>query len=132
MKSQNETKWIDGRLVQGAFRQWLVDQHHDEALQLKAMDIIARYTLGYRKRYAYIKQDMFRMKQSTINRQVKKLKELGLIDYERTRGYTMYKILLPEYIENKTIWMGRDSIKKEDNERRESKDSWGQDPTEEI
>ena len=124
MKNQNEIKWIDGRLVQGAYRQWLVDKH-PEALEIKAIDIIARHTLGYRKRYAYIKSDLFNMHTGKKSRQLKLAKGLGLIEYEKTHGYTMYKLILPEEIENKTLWRGNNQkpIIKENNNGTES---WGE------
>ena len=90
-------------MVQGAYRQWLVD-NHPEMLELKAIDIIARHTLGHKKRYGYVKQDLFNMSQSKINRQVQKAKKFGLLEYTRTRQYTMYRLILPSDIENNTIW----------------------------
>ncbi len=91
-------------MVQGAYRQWLVDEH-PEALELSVLDIIARYTLGYKKRYAYIKQEKFPKSQPTTWRQVKRAEELGLLEHKRTHGLTMYKLILPAEIENNTQWL---------------------------
>ena len=106
MNQENEKKikWIDGRMVQGAYRQWLVDEH-PEALEIKALDIITRHTLGWRIRYGYIREELFGMSHSTKWRQIKKLKELGLLEYKRTRKLTYYKLYLPEDIEDNTQWL---------------------------
>ncbi len=92
-------------MVQGAYKQWLVDEH-PEALEFSVLDIIARYTLGYRKRYAYIKQEKFPKSQPTTWRQVKKVEELGLLEFKRTHGLTMYRLVLPLNIEEDTQWIG--------------------------
>ncbi len=115
MKNQNEIKWIDGRLIQGAYRQWLIDTHQDEALELKAIDIIARNTLGYRKRYGYIKEELFRMSHNKKWRQIKKLEKINLLTYKKTKGFTMYNLVLPEEIENKVQWSGKQLIQNENN-----------------
>ena len=35
----------------------------------------------------------------------KRLKELGLLNYTRTRAYTMYKLVLPKEIEDSVLWL---------------------------
>jgi hypothetical protein len=106
----SQTKWFDGRMVQGAYRQWLVDEH-PEALELVVIDIIARFTLGYRRRYAYLEETKFNLSHNKKYRQIKKAEELGLLEYRKTKGYTMYKLVLPEDIEENTQW--RNGLKKE-------------------
>ena len=96
-------------MVQGVYRQWLVD-NHPEALEFSVLDIIARYTLGYRKRYAYIKQEKFLKSQPSTWRQVKKAENLGLLEHIRTRNLTMYKLILPDEIENNTQWVKAGTI----------------------
>ena len=118
-----QSKWIDGRLVQGAYRQWLVDKH-PEALGYTVLDIIARNTLGYRKRYAYINNNKFLKTQSSTWRQVKKLIEMNLLKAERTHYYTMYKLILPEEIETNTMWSGVEKHKKEEQTKTDTK-GWG-------
>jgi len=114
MQTDKKIKWIDGRLVQGAYYQWIVDEHQ-EALDIKILFIIARNTLGYRKRYAYIKSDIFdkHMHRNTKVKQIKRAKELGLLEYRTTRGYTMYRLVLPLNIEENTLWKGEVEQKKE-------------------
>jgi hypothetical protein len=90
-------------MAQGAYIQWLVDTH-PEALELKVLHIIARNTLGYRKRYAYVKEELFEMSHNKKWRQVKKLKDMNLLNYKKTRGYTMYKLILPNNIEDSIQW----------------------------
>ncbi len=104
MKNQNETKkWNSGWILQGVYRQWLVD-NHPEMLELKAIDIISRHTFGYLKRYGFIKQEVFGMTQSKTHRQVKKAKNSGLLKATRTRHLTRYELVLPTDIENDTSW----------------------------
>jgi len=115
MQTDKKIKWIDGRLIQGAYYQWIVDMHQ-EALDIKILYIIARNTLGYRKRYGYIKASVFDkyIHRNTKVKQMNKAKELGLLEYKTTRGYTMYKLVLPEEIENNVLWKGaQDEPKKE-------------------
>ncbi len=106
MKNQNETKWIDGRLIQGAYFQWLNREHPEADSVINLIRIIADNTLAYRKRYAYIKADKFRLGHNTIWTHTKKAIELGLLESNKTRLYTMYKLILPEEIENKVLWTG--------------------------
>ncbi len=101
----NKTKWIDGRLVQGAYFQWLID-NHPEVLTFEVIHIIARKTLGYRKRYAYLQSELFNMYPQKKSSQLKKLKNMGLLEYQKTKGYTYYKLTLPEEIETATLWRG--------------------------
>ncbi len=101
-------RWIEGRTVQGAYFQHLYDKGMFDALELKALMVVVRNTLGYRKRYAYIKSDLFGMSDSKRKRQIKKLSDLGVLEYHRTRGYTKFWLALPKEIEDKTVWMGGD------------------------
>jgi hypothetical protein len=106
-----DRKWTDGRMLQGAYNQWLVDEH-PEAFKYKGLiDIIARYTFGFGKRYGYIKTSIFDryLPERTRKRYILKLKEIGLLDYHRTRGYTMYKLTLPNEIEQIFEWRGSNS-----------------------
>ena len=115
--SQNESiKWIDGRMAQGAFIQWLVDEH-PEALNIKSIHIISRYTLGYRKRYAYIEENKFNLSHNKKWREIKKLKDLGLLEYSKTRGYTMFKLVLPEWLENIVSWRNSGNIEEPKKEK---------------
>jgi hypothetical protein len=96
-------------MIQGAYIQWLVEQH-PEALNIKSIHIISRHTLGYRKRYAYIKAEDFKgMEKSKRSRDFKKLKNLGLLEYKKTRGYTMFKLVLPKELEDIVLWRYSDS-----------------------
>jgi len=114
MKNQNGTnkKWNDGRMLQGAYRQWLYDKY-PEALELKVIDTIARYTLGFRRRYAYIKEEEFRLSHNKKWRQMKKAKNMGLLEYHRTKAYTMYKLVLSDEIEQNAVWRSSGSIEEE-------------------
>ena len=103
-------KIIDGKIAQGAYVQWLVDTH-SEALGVRSIHIISRNTLGYCKRYAYIKGDEFGLSHSTKWRGIKKLKDLGLLEYTKTRGYTMFKLILPEWLDNAIQWRGSEDKK---------------------
>ena len=102
-QENRETRKIrDGRMILGDYIQWLVDNHQElTSVEIRLLQIIARNTFGWRKRYGYIKSEALEMGMSkkTRNTHMKRLKEQGLLDYRRTRGYTMYKILVPEEIE---------------------------------
>ena len=106
MKNQNETKWVDGRMVQGAYFQWLNREHPEADSIINLIRIIADNTLAYRKKYAYIKSDKFRLGHNTIWKHTKKAIEFGLLESIKTRGYTKYELILPEEIETKTLWLG--------------------------
>ena len=113
MKNQNEItkKWIDGRMAQGVYTQWLIDEH-PEALDLKILFIISRLTLGYRKRYAFIKSEVFYEKgisEATRKRHIKKAKELGFLKYSKTKGFTRFELILPKEIEDNVLWLKSNS-----------------------
>ncbi len=105
MKNQNEKKWFDGRMVQGAYFQWLNREHPEADSVINLIRIIADNTLAYRKRYAYIKKDMFRLGHNTVWAHTQKAIELGLLESKKTRYYTMYRLVLSEEIENNTAWI---------------------------
>ena len=109
--SKKNTKWIDGRMAQGAYIQWLVDTHPNLNSNIyKIIIIISRFTLGNRYKYNFINTLNFKMSTATKKRYMKQAKEIGLIDYERTfnkknkKGYTKFWIILPKDIEEKILW----------------------------
>ena len=111
-------------MLQGAYRQWLVDEH-PEALGYTLIDIIARYTFGFGKRYGYISTSTFDkyIPSITRKRHMQILKKIGLLDYQRTKGYTMFKLTLPKEIENSFDWRGKK--RNSETETKESKKDEG-------
>ncbi len=108
METTPKVRWYDGRMVQGAYLQHLEDTDKGDAMSLKALRIIIGQTLRYKKRYAYIKSDLFGISDATRQRQIQKLRNMGLLEYHITRGYTMFRLVLPKEIENNTVWVGGD------------------------
>ena len=80
-------------------------------LLLLWVHIISRNTLGYRKRYAYIEENKFNLSHNKKWREIKKLKDLGLLENTKTRGYTMFKLILPEWLDNAIQWRGSEDKK---------------------
>lgn len=98
MQTQKKTKKIyDGRFMLGTYTQWLLDEK--KGLNRTAIDLallIARQSFGYRKRYAYIHSDYFSMDKMTLKRYRDVLVQEGLLEWKKTKGYTMYKLLEPK------------------------------------
>lgn len=104
-------------MVQGAYIQWLCDTHPDLNSNIyKIIIIIARFTLGNRYKYAFIKSSQFKMPIATKKRYIKQAKNIGLINYERTfdkknkSGYTKFWLILPNNIEKNILWKNNNYI----------------------
>ena len=89
--------------MQGICIQWFIDKYGFGNITARALySDILRLSFGYRKKYAYIKQETFCIKSGkTLKKYRDFLTKEGIISWKITKGYTMYQILEPaEYIKN--------------------------------
>lgn len=78
--------------MQGICFQWFYDKKYSS---LEFYMSICRLTFGFKKRYAYLKQENFGMNPKTLKKHRDYLVSIGVLEWEKTSGYTMYKILEP-------------------------------------
>jgi hypothetical protein len=94
---QNKYKIVDGRMMQGICNQWFLDTNPDLGLEEFAIySIIARHTFGFRKREGYIEQASFKLNPKTLKKYRDILTEMGIISWQATKKFTLYKILEPQ------------------------------------
>lgn len=102
-KENNNQKIFDGRMMQGIIVQWLMDSSYISADEKIVFLVVLRNTFGRRKRYAFIKQDLFLkdMSKNTLLKYRKSLVTKGIISFSVTKGFTKYEILEPKEIIDK-------------------------------
>ena len=120
MKNQNEQKkarWIDGRMIQGEYLQWIREEHPEARKYLLVIDIILQYTFQQRKRSEHIRSNKFTkyMSASTKKRHIKALRDMGLLSYKRTRfnegfALTNYELTISDYIKSRAIFEKKSQV----------------------
>ena len=85
-KENNNQKIFDGRMMQGIIVQWLMDSSYMSADEKIVFLVVLRNTFGRRKRYAFIKQDLFLkdMSKNTLLKYRKSLVTKGIISFSVT------------------------------------------------
>jgi len=107
-KENNNQKIFDGRMMQGIVVQWLIDSSQMSSDEKIVFLVVLRNTFGRRKRYAFIKQDLFLkdMSKNTLLKYRKSLVTKGIISFSVTKGFTKYEILEPKEIIDKFTFVG--------------------------
>ena len=107
-KENNNQKIFDGRMMQGIVVQWLMDSSDMSSDEKIVFLVVLRNTFGRRKRYAFIKQDLFLkdMSKNTLLKYRKSLVAKGIISFSVTKGFTKYEILKPKEIIDKFAFVG--------------------------
>ena len=107
-KENNNQKIFDGRMMQGIIVQWLMDSSYMSADEKIVFLVVLRNTFGRRKRYAFIKQDLFLkdMSKNTLLKYRKSLVAKGIISFSVTKGFTKYEIIEPKEIIDKFTFVG--------------------------
>lgn len=107
-KENNNQKIFDGRMMQGIVVQWLIDSSQMSSDEKIVFLVVLRNTFGRRKRYAFIKQDLFLkdMSKNTLLKYRKSLVTKGIISFSVTKGFTKYEILEPKEIIDKFKFVG--------------------------
>ena len=99
-ETQNQdqkNKINDGRMMQGICIQWFQDTYPDASLEALAIYVkIARHTIGFRKRDGYIEQSTFNLNPKTLKKYRDMLTEIGVISWQSTKKFTLYKLLEPQ------------------------------------
>jgi hypothetical protein len=84
-------------MMQGICAQWFQDTYPDASLEELAIYVkIARHTIGFRKRDGYIEQSTFNLNPKTLKKYRDRLTELGIIAWQSTKKFTLYKLLEPQ------------------------------------
>jgi hypothetical protein len=95
-EQQSKYKISDGRMMQGICIQWFQDTYPDASLEELAIYVkIARHTIGFRKRDGYIEQSTFNLNPKTLKKYRDMLTNLGVIAWQSTKKFTLYKLLEP-------------------------------------
>jgi hypothetical protein len=83
-------------MMQGICVQWFQDTYPDASLEELAIYVkIARHTIGFRKRDGYIEQSTFNLNPKTLKKYRDRLTDLGVIAWQSTKKFTLYKLLEP-------------------------------------
>jgi hypothetical protein len=83
-------------MMQGICAQWFQDTYPDASLEELAIYVkIARHTIGFRKRDGYIEQSTFNLNPKTLKKYRDRLTDLGIIAWQSTKKFTLYKLLEP-------------------------------------
>jgi hypothetical protein len=83
-------------MMQGVCVQWFQDTYPDASLEELAIYVkIARHTIGFRKRDGYIEQSTFNLNPKTLKKYRDMLTDLGVIAWQSTKKFTLYKLLEP-------------------------------------
>jgi hypothetical protein len=97
LESNTIYKISDGRMMQGVCVQWFQDTYPDASLEELAIYVkIARHTIGFRKRDGYIEQSTFNLNPKTLKKYRDRLTYLGVIAWQSTKKFTLYKLLEPQ------------------------------------
>jgi hypothetical protein len=97
LESNTIYKISDGRMMQGICVQWFQDTYPDASLEELAIYVkIARHTIGFRKRDGYIEQSTFNLNPKTLKKYRDRLTCLGVIAWQSTKKFTLYKLLEPQ------------------------------------
>lgn len=97
LESNTTYKISDGRMMQGICTQWFQDTYPDASLEELAIYVkIARHTIGFRKRDGYIEQSTFNLNPKTLKKYRDRLVESGIISWQATKKFTLYKLLEPQ------------------------------------
>lgn len=84
-------------MMQGICAQWFQDTYPDASLEELAIYVkIARHTIGFRKRDGYIEQSTFNLNPKTLKKYRDRLVESGIIYWQATKKFTLYKLLEPQ------------------------------------
>lgn len=110
-RSDNVT---NGAFAQGICLQWFLDTYGSNHDAQSVYITILRYTFGYRKRYGYIKQSVFKMSPNTLKKQRDWLRSEKIIDWKQTKNLTMYKLLEPIDSINRFNFVGSSNKEQED------------------
>lgn len=87
-----KNKIVDGRFMLGICTQWFCDNNYN---YLELYVAICRKSFGFRKRYAYIESSEFKINLHTLKKHRDYLVSIGVLEWKKTKGFTMYKILEP-------------------------------------
>lgn len=94
----DDYKIVGGTMMFGSVVQYFTDRADIDTIDLALLVVIARYTVAYRRQYAYISRAEFikYASKNIINKRIKRLQDLKLIDAVITKSYTKYELLEPK------------------------------------
>jgi len=105
--------------------QYYVDNYRLSHIERSMLEIILRYTFGFKKRNAYVSQKIFELNSKTLKKYRDMLSEKGILKWKKTRKYTIYEIIEPKKEIEKFVL--RDGVNVVHNKKKEQKlnlDAW--------
>jgi len=88
-------KIYDGRMMSCICLQYIQDNYDLDCIELGIITKIIRYTFGFKKRNAFINQNIFKLSKNTLKKYRDMLVQKGILKWQKTRKYTIYEIIEP-------------------------------------